>query len=201
MKLRFSPTSPYVRKVMMLAHEAGLADRIESVLTDSWSADSDLAQDNPLGKVPALLSEDGVFIDSPIICEYLDSRHGGRRFFPAEGPARWRAQRLHALGDGILDAAVGHVIEELRRPKNYVYPGYLERQSEKIRRTLDVLEAEAGTLGEAETIGDIAVACALGYLDFRLARLDWREGRPALAAWYARIATRPSMAATEPPRG
>jgi glutathione S-transferase len=200
MKLRFSPTSPYVRKVMMLAHEAGLADRIESVLTDSWSADSDLAQDNPLGKVPALTSEDGTFVESPLVCEYLDSRHDGRRFFPPEGPARWQAQQFHALGNGILDSAVGRVIEKLRRPQEYIYPAYLDRQAEKIRRTLDLLETRAGGLTQAETIGDIAVACALAYLDFRMPELDWRQGRPTLAAWYAEMAERPSLKATEPPR-
>lgn len=198
MKLRFSPASPYVRKVMVLAHEAGLAAQIERVPTDVWSERTDIAVDNPLGKVPALVSEDGAFIDSPIVCEYLDSRHAGRRFFPPEGPARWRAQRLHALGDGILDAAVARIVEELRRPKELVYAGNVERQTEKIRRTLDTLEREADTLDGPLTIGGIAVACALGYLDFRLPQLAWRDAHPRLAAWSAALAERPSMRATEP---
>lgn len=198
LQLRFAPTSPYVRKAMVLAHETGLADRLEIVPTDVWSADTDIQDDNPLGKVPALVTPEGTLCDSPLVCEYLDALHGGRRFFPQEGPARWRALRIAALGDGILDAAVGTVIETLRRPSDKVWDGNVERQAGKIHAALDSLEQEAGGFGQALDIGTVTVACALGYLDFRLSNHAWREGRPRLAAWYAEVAKRPSMVATEP---
>jgi glutathione S-transferase len=199
MKLRLSPTSPYARKVVVLARETGLIDAIELLPTDPWDPDSDLAADNPLGKVPALITEAGTFMGSQLCCEYLDHLHQGAPLFPPDGPARWQALRFQVLGDGILDAAVGRVIEELRRPKEYVYAGYVERQTEKIRRCLDLLEGEADSLAGPLTIGGIAIACALGYLDFRFSQLAWREGRPKLTAWYAAIAERPSMQASAPP--
>ncbi|SME91856.1 Glutathione S-transferase [Tistlia consotensis] len=198
LKLRHAPTSPYVRKAMVLAQETGLAPRIELVPTDVWSADTDIQTDNPLGKVPALATPDGTLCDSPLICEYLDGLHDGRRFVPEAGPARWRALRLEALGDGVLDAAVGTVIETLRRPADKVWDGNVQRQAGKIRAALDGLEREAAGFGALEDVGEITVACALGYLDFRLPELAWREGRPALAAWYETVAKRPSMTATAP---
>ena len=107
MKLRYSQASPYVRKVLMVAHEVGLADRIELSPTNVWAPDSPIVRDNPLAKIPTLLTEDGlVLFDSPVIAEYLDSLHEGRRLFPAAGRARWVALRQQAVGDGICDAAV-----------------------------------------------------------------------------------------------
>ncbi len=198
LKLRFAPTSPYVRKAMVLAHETGQIEDLELVPTDVWSAGTDIQADNPLGKVPALVTPDGTLCDSPLVCEYLDSRHGGRRLIPESGPARWRVLRIAALADGVLDAAVGTVIETLRRPPEKVWQGNVERQAGKIAAALDALEAEAAAFEEPFDLGQITVACALGYLDFRLAELDWRSGRPTLAAWYETAAKRPSMTATEP---
>jgi len=203
MKLRHSPTSPFVRKVMVLAHEVGLAARIETVPTAPGADEATLARDNPLGKVPALVANDGtVLYDSPVICEYLDSLGDGVRAFPAAGAARWTALCRQALADGILDAAVLRRYEEMR-PAARQSAEWIDRQRRKLTRGLDALEADAaaGRLADpagAFSIGDIAVACALGYLDLRYPGEDWRNGRPALAAWYAEAAKRPSMTATAP---
>lgn len=199
MKLRHSPTSPYVRKVMVLAHEAGLAGGIETVPTAPGADEESLARDNPLGKVPALTTDDGtVLYDSPVICEYLDSLHDGPRAFPAAGTARWTALRLQALADGVLDATILRRYEEMR-PSEKQYAEWIERQTRKATRGLDALESDADMLADPAgplSIGDISVACALGYLDLRYGSEDWRNGRPALAAWYAGVANRPSMQAT-----
>lgn len=198
LKLRYAPTSPYVRKAMVLAHETGMVDRIELVPTDVWSPDTDIQDDNPLGKVPALVTPDGTLCDSPLVCEYLDRLHDGSRLIPESGPARWQALRREALADGILDAAVGTVIETLRRPSDKIWDGNVERQAGKMRAALDSFEQEVDGFGETLDIGQVTLACALGYLDFRLAKFDWRAGRPKLAAWYETVARRPSMTATVP---
>ncbi len=197
MKLCYSLTSPYVRKVVVCAAEIGLSDRIELALIGPQNA-AELRQDNPLGKVPALVTEAGeALYDSPVICEYLDSLHDGEKLFPATGEARWRALRLQALGDGVLDAAL-LVVMEGRRPESERSPGFVELQKRKIGDALDALEADAGELGGALDIGAITVGCALGYLDFRLGEDGWRTGRPGLAAWYEDHARRPSMVASVP---
>lgn len=199
MKLRYSPTSPYVRKVVIVALETGLDARIERLKTNAWDPATDLPADNPLGKVPALIMDDGQqFYDSPVICEVLDSLHDGAKFFPAAGPARWTALRRQALGDGILDAALQVVIESIRRPEGYRWSGWIDRQKAAIARSLDQLEQEAADLGKQFTIGEVSIAAALGYLDFRLAADAWRQNHPRLAAWYAEVEKRPSVAVTVP---
>lgn len=201
MNLRFSPASPYVRKCLVLAHEAGLSGRLDLVPTVTADPASGLVKDNPLGKVPALTTDEGeVLFDSPVISEYLDSLHGGRRIVPAAGAARWTALRRQALADGLLDAALLRRYESMR-PANEQSPGWHEKQKSIIARALDALEAEAGRLGDPAgpaDIGQIAVGCALGYLDFRFAADAWRYGRPELARWFEVFAKRPSMAATAP---
>ncbi|WP_448206288.1 glutathione S-transferase N-terminal domain-containing protein [Azospirillum sp. sgz302134] len=200
MKLRWSPTSPYVRKVMMVAIECGLEKAVETQKTDAWSPETDLPKDNPLGKVPALVLEDGTALyDSPVIAEYLDTLHDGPRLFPAHGPARWTALRQQALADGICDAAILRRLEA-NRPDGEKSPNWMERQRRAVARALDVLEAEAATgLGDTLTVGTLAVLVALGYLDFRFGHEDWREGRPALTAWFAAMSDRDSFRRTAPP--
>jgi len=198
MQLRHSPASPYVRKVMVTAIETGLESRIEVVPTDVWSADTDIGAVNPLGKVPTLTTDDGeILYDSPVICAYLDSLHDGAKLLPAAGAADWRAQRQQALADGLLDAAV-LVRLEARRPPEQQSPAWRDRQQAVVDRALDRLEADAEALEGPVTIGQIAVGCALGYLDFRFADDGWRRDRPRLAAWYEAFAKRPSMRATVP---
>ncbi len=197
MKLRYSPTSPYVRKVSVFAKESGLEPRIENLATTTGLA-SDLAKQNPLGKVPALVTDDGQAIsESPVILEYLDSLNPGPKLIPAAGPARWKALVMQALADGIMDAAVLRRGEVLR-PAGEQSPGFLKKQGDVVAHALDVLEADAASLAQPITVGQISVGCALGYLDFRFAADEWRKGRPKLASWYESFSKRPSMASTAP---
>lgn len=200
MLLRHSHTSPYVRKVMVLAHETGLADRITLETVDGWSEPEALTRDNPLSMVPTLVLEDGTTLfDSPVICEYLDGLHSGAPLFPAPGEARWRALREQALGDGLLDSAVLIFVETRRRPAELRWDWWLELKQRAITRTLDHLDAQAAHLKGRVDIGTIAVAVALGYLDLRGAVGAWRDGRQALGDWFGEFSQRPSMQATRPP--
>lgn len=197
MRMRSSPTSPYARKVMVCAIELGLEDRIEQVTTDPWDRATDLPHDNPLGKIPTLILDDGTTcFDSRVICEYLDSLSDHRRLFP-EGAARWPALRLHAMGDGILDASVAR-LREIRRKPERRSPTVLERSGIAVHRSLDALEEEAPAWGGEVEIGHIAIGVALGYVDFRFADDRWRQGRPALGSWYEVFSQRDSMQQTVP---
>ncbi|MDE2050334.1 MAG: glutathione S-transferase [Gammaproteobacteria bacterium] len=200
MKLYFNPASPYVRKVRVTAHELGLSDKIEliSVSLTPVSPHEGVRSSNPVGKIPALITEEGTALyDSPVICEYLEALAGGNRIFPAAGPARWTALRRQALADGIMDAAVLTRYEQAVRPKELRWQEWADGQLLKIRTALDALERE--DLQDVFDIGTISVACALGYLDLRFADEGWRKSRPRLAAWAAAIGKRPSLAATAPP--
>lgn len=198
MKLRYSPTSPYSRKVRVLAIETGLMHRIEPVVTNPWAEDHDLLADNPLGKVPTLITDDGeTLYDSPVICEYLDNLHQGTRLIPPAGPARWHALRQEALCDGILDAAVLRRLES-QRPADQQSSSWADQQLAAIYRALDALEHDMREWSGVLTIGTISAACALGYLDFRRSAEDWRERHPALATWHDTFARQRSMRETEP---
>ena len=199
MRLHYSPNSPFVRKVRVAAIETGVDDRLELVATDPRLPDSPIGAFNPLRRIPALeLGNGESLFESVLICEYLDSLHDGSRLFPASGPARWRALRLHALADGVLNYAVSR-INETRRPEGERSPTMMARWKRDVAATLDVLEAHAAELDGPITIGQFTVGCALGYLDFRFAQEDWRPGHPALTRWYAQWSKRPSMTATVPP--
>ena len=160
------------------------------------STDTEINNDSPLGKVPALVTPDGVFAGSYLCCEYLDSLHAGTRLIPSDPRERWPALQLHAYADGIIEAAVATVIETVRRPKEFVYQGTVDRQSGKINRTLDRIGSTA--LAQTPGIATITLGCALGYLDFRLPHLAWRDGRAGLAQWYETFSARKSMQATVP---
>ncbi len=198
LKLRYSTTSPYVRKVSATIMECGLENHIQRIPTNPWAADTDLGTDNPLGKVPALTLGDGtVLFDSPVICEYLDSLGSAPRLFPPSGVERWTALRQQAMGDGILDAAVGRLLEG-RRSTEQRSEVFISRYMAAIDRALNVLEDESAQLAERWSIGQLTVACALGYLDFRFATDDWRDNRQRLAAWYESFKDRPSLRETVP---
>jgi len=200
MKLWYSPPSPFARKVRVAAIELGLAARIELVNTPVMPIKPNpvLIPQNPLVKLPALEAEDGsVLYDSRTICEYLDALARGG-LFPEPGPARWDALRRQSLGDGIMDAGILRRYELLLRPEPLRWADWLAGQQAKIDFALDAAEPEATLWGDRFDIGDITIACALGWLDFRFADYDWRAKRPALAAWYAGSAERPSLAQTVP---
>ena len=210
MKLRYSPTSPFVRKVTVAAYELDLDNRIERIPTSvaPTKRNDDVVRDNPLVKIPALTTDDGLVIyDSPVICEYLDSLAGGAKLFPAEGKPRWLALRQQALGDGILDAAILGRYETLR-PREFQWQEWTDAQLRKVRGALSALEmeCEGGELrdipeGNLPTIGQITIGCALGYLDFRYASEVWRERHRRLGAWYGTFAKRRAMQETVPKDG
>ncbi len=197
MKLAYSPNSPYVRKCVASAIKRGIDGRME--LWTIGTTAPELAALNPLSKVPTLVLDDGTALyDSPVICEVLDSVGDAPRLFPAPGPARWKALTQMALGDGILDATQPRR-REVALPQDEGRKDYVETQQLKVTRALEVLEAQAGGLGELTTIGEITIGCALGYLDFRYPHEPWRPGHPTLEAWYAKVSQLPPLARTVPP--
>lgn len=201
MKLHWSPRSPYVRKVMIFAYETGLADSIERTrsLVAMTKPNAAVMRDNPLSKIPTLVLEDGhALFDSAVICEYLDSLHGGTQLFPRSGPQRWDALRWHALGNGLLDVLILWRNEGLREPQQR-QQALLDAFALKTDAALTLLASEVAGLEAAPFgIGHIAIACALGYLDFRFPEIDWHSEQPRLAAWFGKIAQRPSMQKSEP---
>jgi len=198
MKLHFSPTSPFTRKVLVSAIELGLGDQIERLPTNPWESATALTDNNPLSRIPVLITDDGlVLYDSAVICEYLDSLRPEVGLFPRDLPQRWLALRLQALADGAGDAAVLRRMETTRPPGEQS-PNWVERQRGVVGRALDALNKQAESWGDQLTIGQIAVGCMLGYLDLRFAEDGWRDGRDQLAGWYAQFETRPAMSATKP---
>jgi glutathione S-transferase len=202
MQLYNSPNSPYGRKARIIVHELELKPRVEDVFV-TLPADAKFRALNPLGKIPALILDDGsVIYDSPVICEYLDELGGGK-FFPraslfkaAEG--RWRALTLQALGDGLADATVRRN-QERRISEDKRSASVIEHQSKAVETSLAVLERICGKFPSEPTIGEIAVAAAIGYLDLRVPEEGWRGRCPKLAEWMAEFSKRPSFAATMPP--
>ena len=201
MKLYHSAASPFVRKSLVAAHETGLAGRIEiaTIALTPVASNAQLNEENPLGKIPALVLEDGTTLfDSRVICEYLDTLHDGPRLFPADERERWTALRRQALADGLLDAAILGRYETFLRPAERQWTDWVDGQRAKFRRALDALEGEADRFGDTLDIGTIAAGCAADYLDFRSLDDGWRDSRPRLAAWLEKFAARPSMQATRP---
>ena len=198
MKLRYSTTSPFVRKVSITIIECGLENQVKNEMTNPWDPETDLHLSNPLGKVPALALEDGmVLYDSPVICEYLDSLSATPKLFPSGGKERWQALRFQALGDGIMEAGVGRILES-RRPEQLQSAAVSNRHMAAVNRSLDALENLADALETDFTIGEIAVAVALEYVDFRFAADHWRASRPRLTKWHELVASKPSLRKTVP---
>ncbi len=199
MQLIFAKPSPYARKVWVTLHETGQADEVEpvEVSTTPMATDPAVAAANPVGKIPALLRNDGPAIyDSRVICRYLDAR-AGTGLYPE---ARiWDTLTLEATADGILDAALSMVYERRIRPEEMVHEPWIEAQWAKAARSVAALNARwMSHLQGPLDAGQIAVGCALGYLDFRLGDRGWRTGNPALADWYEGFAARDSMVASAP---
>ncbi len=202
MRLYHSATSPYVRKVMVVAHMTGQAEALDLVSGGGSPLEPNEAtcSVNPLGKVPCLITEEGeALFDSRVITRYLDARAGGGLYPKGEG--LWPVLTREALADGIVDAAILVVYENRLRPEELRYSPWMQGQRSKIYRALGYLEGQAGRFPETPDAGHVAIGCALGYLDFRFPDLAWREGRPALAQWFEGFAAHPAMQATLPPPG
>lgn len=184
--LRSAPPSPYGRKVKIAAYHLGLMDRIEIVNADTSDPSEKLRQQNPLGKIPTLVLEDGMALyDSRVIIDYLDHMAGGGKLVPA-GAERFPQLVMQALADGMMDALLLQVYEARWRPEDRRDQKWLDHQAGKVARAMALLEANPPDLGQIR-IGEIAVACALGYQDLRFGG-TWRAGHPKLVAWLDRFA-------------
>lgn len=199
LQLYGSPASPFVRKTRVLLAEAGITDvdYIE-VAASPFGAEDRVNTANPLGKIPALLRDDGPTIyDSNVICRFLD-QHAGGHFYP--GARLWEVLTLEATADGMMEAALAIVYEKRFRPEHLWWPDWHEAQWAKVARALDAIERSwLSSLEGPVHMGQIALGCALGYLDLRHADRNWRDGHPGLAAWEAVFAARSSMTSTVPP--
>lgn len=198
MKLHWSPRSPFVRKVMIFAHEADVADRFDKVRSVAirTKANPDIIKDSPVGRIPVLVLDDGIVLSgSYSICEYLDTLHDGSPLIPAAAARRWRELELHGIADGLLDTLIAWR-GEFMRPE--AHPGICDTSLRKTNACLDWLECRCQTFASEDyAIGQITAGVALDYLDFRYAELDWRLNRPALGEWHQSFLQRPSTQLTE----
>jgi glutathione S-transferase len=203
MKLFHSHTSPYVRKVMVVLHETGQVDDVtlDSVMTTPYDPAESLNAENPLAKLPALVRPDGgTLFDSRVICAFFDAR-ANAGLLP-QGAGRWDTLTLEALGDGILDSALSMTYEARMRPAEKQHAEWSDGQWTKIKNACAALNTRwMDHLNGPLDMGQIAVACALSYVDFRHDARGWRKGNDALADWFAIFNARPSMVATQPPEG
>ena len=201
LKLHWSPKSPFVRKVMICAHELNVLDRLELVrsVAAMLKPNERLMRDNPLSKIPTLVLDNGfALFDSVVICEYLDDLAGGS-LFPKSDTDKWQVLRWHAFGNGLLDALI---LWRNEREREVPLQALIDAFELKTRTSLKQLDDEAQALTETPlSIGHITLACALGYLDYRFEALDWRTHAPRLAEWHAELAKRPSYQSTEPVNG
>ena len=201
-RLLGSPTSPYVRKVRIVMAEKRIDYQME--VEDVWAADSRIGDSNPLGKVPCLIMEDGgAVFDSRVIVEYLDGVTPVSKLIPATGRERAEVRTWEALADGVLDAAILVRLELTQRPPEQQSAKWIERQQGKMNAGLEAmsrgLAEKPWCNGHAYTLADIAVGCALGYLDFRFGSINWRETYPNLARLNEKLMARPSFTDTRPP--
>ena len=199
MKLHWSPRSPFVRKVMICVHELGFTGlQLVRTPVEIDHPNRALLTENPIGKIPALVFDDGVVLyDSAVICEYLDTTYGRGQLFPIDSASKWTALRRQALGDGVLDALLWWRFERAK-PAQLQNSALMFTFESKTNACLDALEAESAALSaDAFTIGTIAIGCALCYFDFRFADRNWREGRAGLEHWHREFKARPSVAITD----
>ena len=198
MKCYMTGNSPYARKIRVAAIESGLGDEVEWVtLTREERAELVPAM-NPLGKVPVAVLESGqVLLDSPVICAYVDSLNKGPKLIPESGDERWAVLTLEALGDGLGEAVIG-VSQEAQKPDDKRTQGVVDRQAGKANSGLAALDKQAGDFNEPPLMGEISVACALGYMEYRDVVPGWRENYPTLSGWYANILKRQSFILSTP---
>ncbi len=206
MRLMYSATSPFVRRVRAVAIELGLADRLtlEPVQLAPGRENREYAEVvNPLRKIPALVLDDGeTLVESAVICQFLDELAGGGKLIPSAGPDRWRVLSQQAIAQGMAEAMVLARYELALRPEPLRWPEWISDQQQRFwsgvawfeHRAQRALAPPAGGVD----VSQLALACCLGYVDFRFAELDWRARAPCVQAWYEAIATRPSLALTDP---
>jgi glutathione S-transferase len=198
MKLLISTASPYVRKVRVLLRESGRENEVEEqvVATTALTTDPAIPPVNPLGRIPVLIRKDNPpLFDSRVICRFFDARFAAG-LYPE--PRLWEVLALEALAEGVLDSALLMSYEVRLRPAERQWTDWLDAQWAKIARALDQLESGPSGLMQPIDMGQLALACALGYLDLRHSQRDWRKGRPRLADWDSRVQSRPSLVATRP---
>ena len=201
MRLFHSPASPFVRKVVVLLHELDKTDEValDLIQTTAFASDAALMASNPLAKIPALVRPDGITLyDSRVICQYLNDRFQGGLY--PQDTRKWETLTLEATADGIMDSAVSMAYEVRLRPQEQQSQDWIEAQWAKVSRAIGSLnERWISHLSGPLDMGQIGIACALGYVDFRHGARNWRDGNDALAKWYAEFDSRPSMQATRPP--
>jgi glutathione S-transferase len=197
MKLYWSAASPFARKCRILIRERGLSG-VEEIVIDPFSDPAELIAFNPLGKIPLLARKNGdALFDSRVICTFLDSLDGGPRLLPEDSAKRLEVLRAEALADGVMDLAVSLSLER-RKPEGEKTPSFAARWREQLERGLDVMTSELSRLGEF-SLADAAFASALGYLDYRQPKIDWRSPRKSLDLWFAKMSERQSLIETAPP--
>jgi glutathione S-transferase len=197
MQLIYSPTSPYARKVRIVARECG-HDGIEEIKGNPLEDGDEINKYNPLGKVPFLILDDGTALfDSPVICEYLDMISSNTEILPPSGIARIEVLRDQAFGDGIIDAVFSTAMET-KKDDGEPSAFWLERWEAAVRRSLDILEKQIPSRDDRFDLGAITFVCALGYLDLRMSYIDWRKGRPNLVSWLDKYAGRACVVETDP---
>ena len=198
MKLFYTPTSPYARKVRIVALEKGLQDKISEVIAPPSDNPPELQKTNPLGAIPALLLENGESIyDSMVIGAYLDSLSKDNPLYPSSGIEKFRAMRAEALANGVMESGVA-IVYERRRTDTGVSQKIVDKHLKAIDRCLPVMESESANFGKDIDIRQIAFGAALGYIAFRLPEVNWPAKAPKLAKWYEAFSQRPSIKATEP---
>jgi glutathione S-transferase len=198
MDLVSSGLSPFGRKVMVVVHELGLAERVRLIEAQPRERPDEVIRHNPLGKIPVLITDDGGHLyDSPVICEYLDAEFGDHRLLPAAGARRWRIQTCVATADGVIEAGI-LVRNERLRPAERQSAAWIAWQLDKVRRGLDAFEHGMLDFSDELDLGTIALGCALGYLPLRLAECEGLASWPRLAGFHAGLSARPSFAKTAP---
>ena len=198
MKVYFTGNSPYARKVRIAAIETGQRDKIDWALITREERAEIVPNLNPLGKVPVAIMDTGeALYDSPVICAWVDAQHNGSKLIPSDGSERWQVMQLEALGDGLGEAVIA-TSQEDQRPGEKRSQGVVDRQKGKATAALNFLNARANDFNIPPLMGEIAVACALGYMEFRDVVPGWRETYPNLGRWYAEILQRPSFVETTP---